>query len=130
MRSKVLLAALTAVVLLGGCQGDSRAAGYASVPIETARQALAAASPSVLVDVREPDEFAAGRVPGAVNVPLATVAAWAQSQPKDRPYLIICRSGRRSLSASQTLVDAGFTRVTNVEGGTLAWEQQGLPLER
>ena len=82
-----------------------------------------------LIDVREPDEFAAGHVPGATNVPLATVATWADKQVKDAPLLVICHSGRRSTIACQTLADKAFTRITNVEGGTGAWIAKGYPLD-
>lgn len=91
---------------------------------------LQAKGAPMLLDVREPSEFAEGHVPGAVNVPLSTVGDWAQKQPKDKPLLVICRSGKRSLSASQVLVEQGFSSVTNIEGGTMGWIQKGLPIER
>jgi rhodanese-related sulfurtransferase len=108
-------------------QAPTRAA-FATISVDDLR-AMAPATRPRLIDVREPGEFVAGHVPGAVNVPLATVSAWSASQSPEAPLLVICRSGRRSAMASQTLVDKGFTRITNVDGGTAAWIQQGYPVE-
>jgi rhodanese-related sulfurtransferase len=103
-------------------------APFATISVQDLH-AIPAATRAKLIDVREPDEYTGGHVPGAVNVPLATVATWANSQAKDVPLLVICHSGRRSAMASQTLVDKGFSRITNVAGGTAAWIQQGYPVD-
>jgi rhodanese-related sulfurtransferase len=81
---------------------------------------LAHGSP-VLIDVREPDEFAAGHVPGARNVPLATLADQAGRLDPNAETLLICQSGRRSAAAARQLHRRGFTDVHSVKGGTLAW---------
>jgi glyoxylase-like metal-dependent hydrolase (beta-lactamase superfamily II)/rhodanese-related sulfurtransferase len=86
-------------------------------------------SEALLVDVREPAEFAAGHAPGAINVPQAELAQWQSSVPTDRDLLLICQSGRRSLRAGQFLVQLGFVRVSNVAGGTTAWTQAGGALD-
>jgi len=81
----------------------------------------------VLVDVREPDEFASGHVPGARNVPLAQLPSAAASLDPTAETLLICRSGHRSVTATKQLKKLGFTHAINVKGGTLAWRG---PLER
>lgn len=81
-----------------------------------------------LVDVREPDEWRAGHVAGAIHIPLGTLASRASALPKDREILVICRTGNRSALAQERLEQAGFTRVTNVEGGVTAWAEQGYPI--
>ena len=73
-----------------------------------------------LVDVREPDEYGAGHVPGAVLVPLATVADSLASFSADAPTYVICKTGARSYRACEFLADQGFEGI-NVEGGTMAW---------
>lgn len=75
----------------------------------------------VLIDVREPHEFSAGHVEGALNVPLGQLAArLSEFDPHAETYLI-CQSGRRSVTAAKLLNSAGFERAYSVKGGTSAW---------
>ena len=85
---------------------------------------------ATLIDVRMPEEFAQGHAPGAVLRPLPELTKWAATLDKQAPYVIICRSGSRSMKAATQLVQLGFSDITNVQGGMLAWEAQGLPMER
>ena len=84
----------------------------------------ALAGSAVLVDVREPDEWAAGHAPEAVHVPLASVAASASGLPTDVPVIVICRSGRRSDAAAIELRRSGVDAI-NLTGGMQAWQQAG-----
>lgn len=104
-------------------------APYASLPMSEAAPLLVVPAHPLLLDVREPDEYAQGHVPGALNVPLSQVADWAEREPRDQPLFVICHSGRRSLKATRQLAGLGFTRVTNVEGGFQAWRARGLAIE-
>lgn len=71
----------------------------------------------LLVDVREPDEFAAGHVPGAVNKPLSSIAKWAPDLAnKETPLYLYCRSGARSGMAIQQLKSLGYKHLTNLGG--------------
>jgi glyoxylase-like metal-dependent hydrolase (beta-lactamase superfamily II)/rhodanese-related sulfurtransferase len=91
---------------------------------------LAARAPdAVLLDVREPEEYAYGHVPGAVNLPQADLASRLDEVPRDRPVLTICQAGMRSLRAAQFLKQVGFERVMSVRGGTGAWRAEGRPIE-
>lgn len=81
-----------------------------------------------LIDVREPDEYAAAHVPGARLVPLATVPAAQPSLPTDEPLYLICRTGGRSLEAAEYLDAHGYD-VVNVVGGTAAWVAAGKPVD-
>lgn len=85
---------------------------------------------AVFIDVRNPDEFAAGHALGTKLYPLPELPTWAPKLDKQAAYVVICRSGSRSMKASTDLVNQGFTNVTNVQGGTNEWEAQGLPMER
>ncbi|MGM3172773.1 rhodanese-like domain-containing protein [Dickeya lacustris] len=70
----------------------------------------------VIVDVREPDEYQAGHVDGALNIPLATVTAQAaQLRALNRPVVVYCRSGMRAGSAKQMLEQAGIAQVINAK---------------
>ena len=87
-----------------------------------------------LIDVRMPTEFRQVHAECARNVPLEslnpqTVMA-ARNGSKDKPLYVICRGGNRSAQACKKFIDAGYTNVINVDGGTLAWEKAGLPVVR
>ena len=94
------------------------------------QSALAAPAPPLLLDVREYPEFAAGHLKGARLIPLAAIEQRAGELPKDQPIVAMCRSGRRSAEAAATLARLGFTNVSQITGGVMAWEQAGLPLEK
>jgi rhodanese-related sulfurtransferase len=99
---------------------------------EAARRLAEAQDPAgsgpLLVDVREADEYAQFRADGAVLLPLSGFQLSYVRLPQDRPLLLICASGQRSLVAGEFLVQRGYGAVANVEGGTLAWARAQLPL--
>jgi rhodanese-related sulfurtransferase len=84
----------------------------------------------MLVDVREPNETAAERFPGAVLVPLSTFDVTAIPDPEGKRVVFACRSGRRSVTASQAAQAAGLPYDTHLAGGILAWKAGGYPTER
>lgn len=83
----------------------------------------------LVVDVREPWEYAEGHVPGALPMPLATVPARAGELPVERPIYLVCAVGGRSGQAAAYLSRLGLDAV-NVEGGTDGWIAAGYPVER
>jgi rhodanese-related sulfurtransferase len=91
--------------------------------------ALEARPPDAAVlDVREPEEYAHGHVPGAVSLPQADLASRLDEVPRDRPVMLICQRGMRSYRAAQFLVQMGIDRVASVRGGTAAWRAAGKEL--
>ena len=74
-----------------------------------------------IIDVREVAEVAAGKIPGAVNIPLGLVEFRMNELDKSKEYIMVCRSGGRSGRATQFLESYGFN-VINMTGGMLAWE--------
>lgn len=80
----------------------------------------------VILDVRTPEEYAAGHVPGAINIPHDQVRARLAEidSAKDQPIVVYCRSGRRAAQALATLHDAGFSRLLHMTGDMLAWDQE------
>jgi rhodanese-related sulfurtransferase len=83
----------------------------------------------LLVDVREPNETAVERFPGAVHVPLSTFDPSALPDPRGRQVVFACRSGRRSVTASQAAQAAGLPYDAHLAGGMLAWKAAGHPTE-
>jgi rhodanese-related sulfurtransferase len=84
---------------------------------------------TLVVDVRQPDEYEEGHVPGARSIPLGEVASRVDEVPTDAPVLLICGSGGRSLKAAEFLRARGRD-ATNVAGGTLAWIESGRSVVR
>lgn len=95
----------------------------------TAREAAEAhaAGKRVIVDVRDPDEFAAVRIAGSINIPLGQLPARLGELPADRALVVVCLSGTRSAIAAATVAQDG-REAANVDGGLLAWRDAGLPL--
>lgn len=104
-------------------------AGEAGSPREVDVAALAEAHAfgATVVDVREPMEYAAGHVPGAVLVPMGELASRMGELPREETVYVICAVGSRSATAAEALVGAGLDAV-NVEGGTQAWRAAGYPV--
>ena len=126
----------SALMLGAGCATPSAATPAAAESAATAAPAAAAhvtaeqaqalvQSGARLVDVRTPEEFAAGHMEGALNVPLDTLQARAPGElgPRDAPVVVYCRTGRRSGKAAALLKELGFTQVHDLgpmPGGTPA----------
>jgi rhodanese-related sulfurtransferase len=83
---------------------------------------------ALLLDVREPDEWAAGHAPEAQFVPLREVPERVEELSRERRIVAVCRSGARSGKATQFLQARGFD-VVNLAGGMQAWAASGLPVE-
>ncbi|MBP2437326.1 rhodanese-like domain-containing protein [Microbacterium amylolyticum] len=88
---------------------------------------LAARTDTPLIDVREEAEFAAGRVPGAINVPLSQLGDRLEELPPE--FDVICKIGGRSAQVQAALEPRGYA-VTNVMGGTDAWIEAGYEVEK
>lgn len=117
------LVALTALSLgLSAC-GQSPS-------VDVAQGAALQNQGALMIDVREPSEYAAGHAPGTQLIPLGQLERRLSelSAHKDKPVVLICRSGNRSGQAQEILAKAGFTQALNIEGGMNAWAQAGLPV--
>jgi rhodanese-related sulfurtransferase len=85
----------------------------------------------VLIDVREPAEFASGHAAGARNVPLSALDG-AKGLPTNKavPLVVMCATGARSSRAAAQLRKAGYRNVHNLAGGNAAWREASLPIEK
>lgn len=105
----------------------------ASLPEMTVREAAShLAEPGVnaiLIDVREPYEYAPRHAQGAVNIPMSEFIARIAEVPKDREALVICEHGTRSQNVVRYLMRQGYTQAINVADGTEMWEAAGLPMD-
>jgi rhodanese-related sulfurtransferase len=85
----------------------------------------------VVIDVREPHEYAAGHVPNASLLPVNSLFARREELPKDKKIVFVCQMGSRSALAAELAAAAGLPaeRLFNLEGGTDAWKKAGEPVE-
>jgi len=88
------------------------------------------AGTALVVDVREVDEFAAGHIPGAINMPLSVFRASQLADPLDGELVLSCLGGKRSGMALDKCRAAGAAVDTHLAGGFGAWKSAGLPVER
>lgn len=109
------------------------AAAGASLPLISPQALLerqAKGDPSLFVlDVRTPKEYAAGHVPGAINVPYDQVASHLAEIPKDKDVVLYCQSGRRAGLAAEVLQASGYTKLEHLQGDIQAWLKDGRPVE-
>jgi rhodanese-related sulfurtransferase len=83
----------------------------------------------LVLDVRSPEEFKEGHVPGAVNIPYDQMASRLADVPKDKDLVLYCRSGRRAGIAAEVLAANGYSRLSHLEGDMPAWIEKGRPVE-
>ncbi len=83
---------------------------------------------ALLIDVREPEEYAHGHIPGAVNLPQADLATRFGELPRHEPVYVVCKAGYRSLRAAGFLIQSGLTGVASIRGGTDGWQAAGRPI--
>ena len=122
---KKLIVILLLAVLLTGCvaTGDDKANTYRQITMDDAVSMMAEESGYIILDVRRPDEFAAGHIPGAINVPneIIGTSEIPELPDKDQLIMVYCRSGRRSKEASEKLVKLGYTNIVEF-GGINDWK--------
>ena len=91
---------------------------------------LEAGEQIVVIDVREPDEFAKGKVPGAYTIPRGVLEGQVDGRlPRESTVVLYCAGGARSALACKSLAEMGFTKVENLQGGFSNWLNSGLPVE-
>lgn len=122
---KKLIPILLSALMFTGCSGtsNSQTNTYRQITMDEAVTMMAQETGYIILDVRRPDEFAAGHIPNAINVPNETIGTAEISELPDKNQLIMvyCRSGRRSKEASEKLVKLGYTNIVEF-GGILDWK--------
>ena len=135
MKRAILI--LIAGMVLGACA--SRPSTTSDAPQVVSKLGVSEISPAEarpgveaayaqFIDVRTPEEYAAGHAARTRNIPLDTLATNLDRLEKNEPVYLICKSGRRSMQAAQILVDNGFKQAISISGGTEAWQAAGLPM--
>ena len=122
---KKLIPILLFALMFTGCGAvsNNQANTYRQITMDEAVAMMEQEFDYIILDVRRPDEFAAGHIPGAINVPNETIGTVEISELPDKNQLIMvyCRSGRRSKEAAGKLVKMGYTNIVEF-GGILDWK--------
>ena len=121
---KRLLPFVLSLMLLSSCgTPGSSSSGYRQISMDEAVKMMRDEKDYIILDVRRPDEFAEGHIPGAINVPNEEIGTTdiAELPNKSQLILVYCRSGRRSKEASEKLVKLGYTNIVEF-GGILDWK--------
>jgi rhodanese-related sulfurtransferase len=122
---KKLIPLLLSALMLTACSpsGGTNPNTYRQITVDEAATMMAQETGYIILDVRRPDEFAAGHIPHAINVPNETIgtAEIPELPNKDQLIMVYCRSGRRSKEASEKLVKLGYTNIVEF-GGILDWK--------
>jgi rhodanese-related sulfurtransferase len=122
---KKLLPLLLSALMLTACSpsGGTKPNTYRQITADEAATMMAQETGYIILDVRRPDEFAAGHIPHAINVPNETIGTDEIPELPDKNQLIMvyCRSGRRSKEAAEKLVKLGYTNIVEF-GGILDWK--------
>ena len=101
---------------------------FARITVQEAKEMVERGDVQV-IDVREPNEYREGHVPGAKLMPVNSVLSRVQELNHDQDIVFICAVGQRSALACEMAAAMGLGRLYNVEGGTNAWVEAGLPVE-
>ena len=122
---KKLIPILLSALMFTGCAGtsNSQTNTYRSITMDEAATIMEQETGYIILDVRRPDEYAAGHIPNAINVPNESIGTSDIPELPDKNQLIMvyCRSGRRSKEASEKLVKLGYTNIVEF-GGILDWK--------
>ena len=98
-------------------------------PMDYQNNFVAKKSQHLLIDVRTVGEFAAGYIPGAINIPLDQISQRLSEIPKDEPVVVYCQSGNRSNQATQLLKGEGYSQIYDL-GGISQWQSAGMPVQK
>ena len=121
---KRLLLLILSLMLLSSCGSSGGSTNsYRQISMDEAVKMMEDEKNYIILDVRRPDEYAEGHIPGAINVPNEEIGSAEISELPDKTQLILvyCRSGRRSKEASEKLVKLGYTNIVEF-GGILDWK--------
>lgn len=122
---KKLIPILLSALMFAGCAGTSnnQTNTYRQITMDDAVTMMAQETGYIILDVRRPDEYAAGHIPNAINVPNESIGTDEIPELPDKNQLIMvyCRSGRRSKEAAEKLVKLGYTNIVEF-GGILDWK--------
>lgn len=106
--------------MLAGC-GTGAAKGYTTIEPEQLQSMIKQGEPMTIVDLREPELYAKGHIPGAINIPFETFQDKMNQLTTDQNVVFACHTGPMGDVTSKLLIEKGFTKVNNLNGGMAGW---------
>lgn len=140
-RLRILLPLLILLGLLAACGGQTGTSTVATSPtasledlpqevdVQTVHD-LQGRDDVVVLDVREQYEYDEKHIPNVTLIPMSEIQNRIDEVPKDKEVFVTCRSGNRSEQVTQFLSQNGYDNVHNMQGGIIAWEEAGFPVEQ
>jgi len=107
---------------------NGTASGITLISVEEVFDVIENNEDYFILDVRTQEEYDEGHIEGAMNIPVDKLENRLDELPEDKPIIVYCRSGIRSNNASNILIENGFTRVYDMDGGILEWIDKGYPV--
>ena len=124
----IVLVVVVVAVGVAIMQGNTPPATGLAAEVSVDQAAQLRDEGAFILDVREPSEWAEFHIPGSTLIPLGELPNRLSEIPTDQPIVVVCRSGNRSASGRDILLQAGFGEVTSMSGGVTMWQSQGLPI--
>jgi len=130
-RTRSLLALASVLALSFACQRPQQSPAVGSISNQTLAEEIRSGKPPLILDVRTPEEFQAGHIPGAVNIPHDQLASRLSELPiaKSDQVVVHCELGGRAAKAESVLVASGYTKVVDLQGHMKGWRESGLPVQ-
>lgn len=123
MKRSFKLFCFTACLLLVSLTACQSSGAYKNVSIEDAKQMIDNEE-VIVIDVRTKEEYAAGHIPNSILIPVQELADRVDELDREETYLIVCRSGNRSVQASEILLSNDFHSIYNLEIGMNGWKYE------
>jgi len=129
LASAALIALLFFNISLAGCKTqESKPASITNVTADEVYKMLSSNKDYFILDVRSKEEFDSGHIEGAYLLPVSELENRLAELPQDKPIIVYCRSGSRSTSAANILLEKGFKEIFNMTGGITEWQSKGFPV--
>jgi len=136
----LLVASILLILMLAACRGQAETVDASApdinideLPQEVDVQTvfdIQGMEDIYVLDVREQDEYDEKHIPNVNLLPMSEIQSRLDEIPKDKEVIVTCRSGNRSGQVTSFLEQNGFDNVHNMQGGIVAWEEAGFPIER
>ena len=129
LASAALIALLFFNISLAGCKTqESKPASITNVTADEVYKMLSSNKDYFILDVRSKEEFDSGYIEGAYLIPVTELENRLAELPQGKPIIVYCRTGSRSTSAANILLEKGFKEIFNMTGGITEWQSKGFPV--
>ena len=119
---------VAAVISFISMQNNKPAATSLAAEVSVEQASQLRGEGAFILDVREPSEWVEFHIPGSTLIPLGELPNRLSEIPAGKQIVVVCRSGNRSATGRDILLQAGFVEVTSMAGGVTSWQSQGLPI--